>query len=119
MRGWLRIEDGCVNKATEKARLGRRVIINSASDWYQFYLKDLTSDKANSKRTFVLVGTDDIVRHRPATEVFTVTGSRKMHQVGRVNSHQIKMQALSCFCEGCLEGKMCLIFLLHHIKRHG
>ena len=101
-------EVGCVNKATEKARLGRQVIINSASDWYQFCLKDLASDKANSKRSFILVGTDDIVRHRPATEVCTVTGSRKMHQVVRVDDRNIKMQALSCFCEGCLEGKMCL-----------
>ena len=57
-------EVGCVNKATEKARLSRWVIINSPSDWYQFCLKELASDKANSKRTFVLVGTDDIVRHR-------------------------------------------------------
>ena len=101
-------EAGCVNNATEKVRLGRRVINKSPADWYQFCLKYLTSAKANSKRTFILVGTDDIVRHRPATEVCTVTGSRKMHQVARVDSHKIKMRVLSCFCEGCLEGKVCL-----------
>ena len=52
-------EIGRVNKATEKARLGRRVIINSVSGWYQFCLKDLASDKANSKRSFILVVTND------------------------------------------------------------
>ena len=98
-------EVGCVNKATEKARLGRRVIINSASDWYQFCLKELASDKANSKRSFILVVTDDIVRHRPATEVCTVTGSRKMHQVVRVDGHNIKMRALSWFVKVVWRGR--------------
>ena len=47
-----------------------------------------------------MVGTDDIVYHHPATDVSTVTGSRKMHQVVRVEGEDV------------LEHIM-----LHHIKR--
>ena len=83
-RGWLRHQGDGEDTSRQM------VIINVVSDWYQFCLKGLISDKANSKRTFVLVGTDDIVCHHPATGV-SVTGSRKMHQVARVDSHKIKM----------------------------
>ena len=76
-------ETGVVSHAVERAIVGRQVIINDANDmvnWCRENLSCQTDEETGGfTRRFFLV--DDINHKRRETDVNTVTGVRKLHQV--------------------------------------
>lgn len=61
-------ETGVVSKAVERAVLCRKVQINGAEDFFTWCQANLTKDEEHSKtskRDFVFVKKEDILRNRP------------------------------------------------------
>ena len=102
-------EIGVVNRAVDRAILGRKVVINTANDLWGWCCENLASDSTYSKRSFVYVAKGDINRQRPETDVSTVKGSRGFHQIHVAAPYELKVRRLSCFCLPCLVGneEMC------------
>ena len=97
-------EIGVVNRAVDRAILGRKLVINSAKDMWEWCCENVASDEPFSKRTFVYVAKNEIERQRPQTEVTTLKGSRGYHQFHVVGPYKLKVRRLSCFCSSCLIG---------------
>ena len=94
-------ETGVINLATDKAIVGRQVIINNALEMVKWAKENLTSTHG-FRRKFFHVPADKIDRNRPETVVNTVKGIRKIHQVRATPEYyKIMTRALSCYCENC------------------
>ena len=98
-------EIGVINKSLDMAILGRRVIINNATDMFDFCQEKLIKDEPLSKRNFFLVKNGEIQRQRPQTDVKPLKNSRKCHQILNTNSMTLKTRNLSCFCR---EDNLCV-----------
>lgn len=96
-------EIGVINKNIDKAILHRRVTINSVQDLFAYCQEHLSQDNADFKRVFELVLQGEIDHQRPETKVKGVPGSRKIHQIQKVDGSTYKVQhrKLSCFCQYC------------------
>ncbi len=77
-------ETGVIGQAVDRAVAAGTLSVRNASDLYSFCrsgeLTKMTTD-STFRRDFILVGAEDIQRDRPETDVKTVPGTRKMHQV--------------------------------------
>ena len=60
----------------------------------------------HTKRSFVLL--NDIDRPIDSSQLKTIPGTRKIHQMKRVDGNTIGHRNLSCFCQGCLGGNACV-----------
>lgn len=95
-------ETGVFSQAMERAVRGG-LCLKNAADLFAWCNKALLKDDPHFKRSFVLVGSREIVRERPETEIRTVPGTRKMHQVERVSNFVIKSRRFACLCLCCRE----------------
>ena len=96
-------ETGIINRELDNAICGRRVIINSAKDAFDYCNGNFTLDKEFSKREFIYVNEGDINRDRSYIDVKTVPQTRQIHQVTNSSvPYIINKRRLSCFCPGCL-----------------
>ncbi len=101
-------ETGVVNRAVDRAIVGRQVIISNFTDMVNWCNDNLCASNAEFTRRFFLV---EVINHdRPETDVRTITGVRKFHQVRSTGTeYHIMVRNLSCFCEGCQKDNgMCL-----------
>ena len=100
-------EVGCVNKAVDMAVLGRKVVVSNADDMYTWCSTNLCLDEVGSKRRFFLVKPGDINRDREVTNVATLQGCRKLHQVVNVpfSPYKLLVKKLSCYCILCNNGQ--------------
>lgn len=101
-------ELGCINRAVDMAILGRHACITDAEDMYAWCSKsNLCLDEAGSKRRFFLVDKRDINRDRGQTNITTLQGCRKLHQIVNIPSspYELMVKKLSCYCENCRNGK--------------
>ncbi|GFO46529.1 Armadillo repeat-containing protein 5-like isoform x2 [Plakobranchus ocellatus] len=93
-------ETGVLSQAMDRAvRSGTN--ISSARDLYQWATSTLSKAEGLHRRTFFYVPQEDINRNRPYTDIATVPGTRKMHQVVRLADYVIKSRSLACFCCAC------------------
>lgn len=97
-------EIGVINKAVDKAILGRKIIINSAKEKWEWCSDNFACYEHFSTRKFIFVAKDEIKQNRPQTEVDTLNGSRGYHQIQQVGPYSLKVRKLSCFCCSCLIG---------------
>ena len=93
-------ETGVINHAVDLAIVGRQVVVNNASDLVNWCKENLSRSRDGFTRSFFLV--TDINRDRPETDVATVKGVRKFHQVKNTGiKYQIMTRNLSCYCQQC------------------
>ncbi|XP_022107540.1 uncharacterized protein LOC110988399 [Acanthaster planci] len=111
-------EIAVVNKAVDQAILGRKVVINSAQELWQWCSDNLATDTACSKRRFVYVAPTEIQRDRPLTEIATVKGWRGFHQLQVAGPYKLLTRRLSCFCPSCLIGQEQTCFNAEHTGRN-
>lgn len=97
-------EVGCVNRALDMAVLGRKVVVSDADDIFTWCSTNLCLDEVCSKRRFFLVKPDDINRDIDVTNVKTLQGCRKLHQVVNVpnSPYKLLVKKLSCYCILCI-----------------
>ncbi|WAR05668.1 VRTN-like protein, partial [Mya arenaria] len=97
-------ELGSLNRAVDKAILGRQVIVSGAEDLQKCCnSKDnLMIDEPGVKRHFHLVDIDEVNRSGDETCVHTMKGIRNVHQVRNTKqTYELKTRRLSCFCLEC------------------
>ncbi|WAR09183.1 hypothetical protein MAR_019141 [Mya arenaria] len=97
-------ELGSLNRAVDKAILGRQVIVSGAEDLQKWCnSKDnLMIDEPGVKRHFHLVDIDEVNRSGDETCVQTMQGIRNVHQVRNTKqTYELKTRRLSCFCLEC------------------
>ncbi|WAR10111.1 VRTN-like protein, partial [Mya arenaria] len=97
-------ELGSLNRAVDKAILGRQVIVSGAEDLQKWCnSKDnLMIDEPGVKRHFHLVDIDEVNRSGDETFVQTMKGIRNVHQVRNTKqTYELKTRRLSCFCLEC------------------
>ncbi|XP_052762893.1 uncharacterized protein LOC128205359 [Mya arenaria] len=97
-------ELGSLNRAVNKAILGRQVIVSGAEDLQKWCnSKDnLRIDEPGVKRHFHLVDIDEVNRSWDETCVQTMKGIRNVHQVRNTKqTYELKTRHLSCFCLKC------------------
>ena len=98
-------ETGMINVSVDRAIIGRKVIINNAQDMMNWCSTNLASE-VPSKRIFFLVKRDEVDRTRPDTDVQTVQGVRKFHQIQSMGmKYKILARNLSCYCYSCRGNK--------------
>jgi len=98
-------EIGVLNRSIDRAIIGKRVIINSPEDLFEFCQAKLTLDDPVSKRTFIYVRSKEISRDRPETMIKPVASTRKFHNIENTTEpYKIKVRHKSCFCTECLKG---------------
>ena len=105
-------ETGVISQCIDRHVSSGNVNIRNASDYFDICRSELTRTSESSpdstmgifRREFFLVAAADINHNRIETDVNTVPGTRKMHQVERVNDYVIKSRTLACFCPSCRRG---------------
>lgn len=117
-------ETGVVSHAVERAIVGRQVIINDANDKVKLCRANLSrqTDEETGDgftRRFFLV--DEINHYRQETNVCTVKGVRKLHQVQNTGTnYEIKCRDLSWYCARCINCGQCnnneYISSFRHVK---
>ena len=87
---------GILNKGIDRDILGRQTVINNARELHRFREDSILTDT----RTFKVVNVGEINRQRPHTEVRTMAGSRKLHQVRKAPGlYEPDVRGLPCFCQ--------------------
>ena len=94
-------ETGVINRAVDRAVSSGRLTVRNAEDLHTWCSKELTRTEQPSLRDFFLVPREEIIRDRPQTDVVTIPGTRRIHQVERVSDYIIRTRMLACFCEAC------------------
>lgn len=97
-------EIGVINRAIDRAVLGRQVVIRNSQELHDWCSANIASDAEFSKRKFFHVKVGDVARNRPDREVETLKGSRKLHQIQANGAYSVKVRKLSCFCGSCKVG---------------
>jgi hypothetical protein len=99
-------EIGVLNRAIDRAIIGKKVIINNTEDLFKFCEENLVLDEPFIKRNFIFVKGKEIPRERPETIVKPIPNSRKIHNMENTSvPYMIKTRNLSCFCIECMKGK--------------
>ena len=102
-------ETGVVSHAVHRAVVGRQVIINDAKEYVEWCKANLSHGSSGQRtftRRFFLV--DDVNHQRTETNVKTVAGVRKFHQVQNTDTkYKILHRDLSCYCAGCIQDGQC------------
>jgi hypothetical protein len=73
-------EIGVLNRAVDRAIIGKKVIINNAKDLYEFCHETLELDDLYNKRNFLFVKSGEVPRYRPETHTKAIRETRKLHQ---------------------------------------
>lgn len=98
-------EIGVLNRAVDRAIIGKKVVINNTKDLFEFCQEKLILDEPYTKRNFFYVKADEISRNRPETNVKTIPSTRKLHNIENTTEpYLIKVRNLSCFCVNCVKG---------------
>lgn len=98
-------EIGVLNRAVDRAIIGKKVVINNTKDLFEFCQEKLILDEPYTKRNFFYVKADEISRNRPETNVKTIPNTRKLHNIENTTEpYLIKVRNLSCFCVNCVKG---------------
>lgn len=98
-------EIGVLNRAVDRAIIGKKVVINNTKDLFEFSQEKLILDEPYTKRNFFYVKADEISRNRPETNVKTIPNTRKLHNIENTTEpYLIKVRNLSCFCVNCVKG---------------
>ncbi|KAJ8049262.1 hypothetical protein HOLleu_01941 [Holothuria leucospilota] len=74
-------ETGVINRAIDRAILGRQVIVRNVQELYQWCSEHLSTETEFSKRKFFHVKLGDVSRNRQDRRVETLKGSRKLHKI--------------------------------------
>jgi hypothetical protein len=91
-------EVGVVNRALERAIIGKHIILNDASDVYNWCKDDLAYDAVVSKRHFYL--SNEIPRDTSNIKLQPFLGIRKIHLIANTDTpFSIKTRAFSCYCK--------------------
>lgn len=98
-------EIGVLNRAVDRAIIGKKVVINNTKDLFEFCQEKLILDEPYTKRNFFYVKADEISRNRPETNVKPIPNTRKLHNIENTTEpYLIKVRNLSCFCVNCVKG---------------
>lgn len=98
-------EIGVLNRAVDRAIIGKKVVINNTKDLFEFSQEKFILDEPYTKRNFFYVKADEISRNRPETNVKTIPNTRKLHNIENTTEpYLIKVRNLSCFCVNCVKG---------------
>lgn len=98
-------EIGVLNRAVDRAIIGKKVVINNTKDLFEFFQEKLILDEPYTKRNFFYVKADEISRNRPETNVKPIPNTRKLHNIENTTEpYLIKVRNLSCFCVNCVKG---------------
>ena len=96
-------ELGSLNRSLDRAILGRQVIISEAKDIVAWGNREMSLDKPDSRRKFILV--ENINRIDSDDQIKTVNGIRSLHQVKNCQvDNKIYCRRLSCYCPACRAG---------------
>ncbi|GFO06624.1 (S)-beta-bisabolene synthase [Plakobranchus ocellatus] len=94
-------ETGVLSQALGRAVASGRTDVKNASTMFAWCQQEMSRSSDTFTREFFLVKVDEIVRNRPATDIVTVPGTRRIHQAERVSDYIIRTRQLACFCEAC------------------
>lgn len=98
-------EIGVLNRAVDRAIIGKKVVINNTKDLFEFSQEKFILDEPYTKRNFFYVKADEISRNRPETNVKPIPNTRKLHNIENTTEpYLIKVRNLSCFCVNCVKG---------------
>ena len=111
-------EIGIINRAVDRAISGQSVVINDARDMFEYCQQTQSMDDFLTKRTFLYVSSEKIIRDRPLTTVKTVPQTRKIHQIKNNPSepYSLQIRSLSCFCAHCAADDVDLCINKSHIS---
>lgn len=73
-------EIGVLNRAVDRAIIGKKVVINNTKDLFEFCQEKLILDEPYTKRNFFYVKADKISRNRPEANVKTDPKYKKTAQ---------------------------------------
>ena len=111
-----------VKNACFRAVLSEKTVISDATALFTFCKAHLEQDiKASgcqeySKREFVFVHKDQVIRNRPEAEAKTIKGTQKLHAAR--NSEKpgsILIRNLSCYCKNCIQGNDSICLNKEHV----
>lgn len=100
-----------VKNSCFRAVLSEKTVISDSKSLFCFCKANLEHDvKASgsqeySKRQFVFVDKDQVIRNRPEAEAKTLKGTQKLHAVRNTGKPKnILIRNLSCYCQNCIVG---------------
>jgi hypothetical protein len=99
-------------KAGKDAVVAREAVIQDAHQLFIYLEKDKTiappeSGCCHSPRTFFYVAAEDIDRNRQRRPAVGIKGTRSIHCIKGISPGHVKTRTLSCYCSGCMSGKVC------------
>ena len=101
---------GLVKTAALRAVRGRRVTIKNAATMFEFCSNKLqlpvSSEEGccHTKRSFVLVKTEDLQKRMAVVDLKTLPGTRRIHCLRPLDDCILATRTFSCFCVACLRG---------------
>ena len=95
-----------VKSACHQGVISGKAIIGNGQDLFTYCEKRLkVTDKVNTRREFVYVDSENIIKNRSECRVQTLLGTRKLHAIRNVRTpYQLQVRNPSCFCQGCCSG---------------
>lgn len=89
------------------AIIGSRTVISYAKDMHDWCMGNLSLGEPGSKKNFFHVEVGEIDRTRVITNVNTLKGCRKLHQLNNIPFPPYKLltKNLSCYCTHCRNGE--------------
>ena len=96
-------EIGIINRTVDRAISGQSVVINDARDMFEYCQQTQSMDDVLTKKTFLYVSSEEIIRDRPPTTMKTVPQTRKIHKIKNNPSepYSLQIRSSSCFCAHC------------------
>ena len=95
-----------VKSACHQGVISGKAIIGNGQDLFTYCEERLkVTDKVNTRRKFVYVDSENVIKDRPQCRVHTLVGTRKLHAIRNVRTpYQLQVRNLSCFVKDAARG---------------
>ena len=101
-----------IKNACHQTVISGKRILGNAKEVFDFCKQTLThqprlnkGDNSYSRRDFIFISKNEVVRGRNEVEVKTLRGTRKLHAVRSIGSpYKLQTKLLSCYCRICYSG---------------